>query len=304
MPPIDLDVDQWILERVGYVLDADGRLGSGIHVVLPDGRTGLLTARHVLVPAVLSGEVSVLPYSRTGCNSIEPISIRICARADCALLVLPATTPTPRLGPNEWDPRTRQKPQIGDSVTLVGAPADWKSPPDPTHRSIETIRTLLYSTRVQAMPSPGFIECGVDETDKDIPRSFHGMSGGPVFDTNHRLIGINTSEIRGNTIGAICATLRGEWSDLLQSEIPYNELPKDFCGVPAKASVSVTMSTPAKGELNLTASLQADLFWSQSTPDHPYGEFGTSTRALASRTARNAAVRLSRNRPSKLSRMY
>ena len=270
------EISTWLLERVGYAIGSTGRGGSGIFVEAPDGRTALLTARHVLIPCILSGEVTVAHYASGKARSVETNALRMASRADAALIFLPPDSVSlPRLSRSDWDPLAAPALSKGVGLISVGAPGIWKSKPDLARRVIDTMKTLLFWTAViDPRDNSGFIVCDVDENIKSLPSTFRGMSGGPVVDTDRRLVGINKGEYRKAPDGRLLATPRDAWKDLYYPFEPPDDMPTDYVrqaailGLKARHEAADPRATP------VDISLACEFLWSPSKPEHQYGEIG------------------------------
>lgn len=272
------EISSWVLERVGYVLGATGRGGSGVFVELPDGRTALLTAGHVLIPAILSGEVTVAHYNSGKAVSVEPAAVRMARRADAALIFLPATLTIPaRLPTADWDPRGGgvAAPKLGDGLISAGAPGAWKAEPDLARRVISSMKTLLFWTAViDPKDHDGLLVADVDEKLQDLPSTFRGMSGGPVFTIDRRLIGVNHGEHRGVSDGRLYAVHRADWDDLLHPFDPPADMPVDFNRQEMGAVLYARHELAPSNSAPVLFTFEAEFFWSPSNPDHQYGEIG------------------------------
>lgn len=264
----------WVMERVGYVLGSTGRGGSGVFVETTDGHTALLTARHVLIPAILSGEVTVAHYLTQTARSVEPSAVRIAARADAALVFVPDGLVPARLSPQDWNPDTEPSVTSGQGVIAAGAPSEWKTEPDLARRVIQSARTLLFWTAVTNPNAQGYVVCDVNEKITSMPSTFRGMSGGPVFDTNRQLVGVNKGEQRGMTDGKLFATPRRAWQDLYVPFMPTKDMPTDYMHQVAGMPLLVRHEDAPPSSDPVLASFLAEYFWSLSNPEHRYGEFG------------------------------
>lgn len=269
------ETSSWLLDRVGYVLGANGRGGSGIFVETSDGGTALLTARHVIVPAVLSGEVTVARYVRESsvARSVEPVAIRMASRVDAALLRIRDAENFPRLAHSEWDPSGSPPLSKGMGVIAAGAPGKWKSEPDAASRVIESMKTLFFWTAVIDPNHDGPIQCDVDDGIKSLPSTFAGMSGGPVIDTHRRLVGINKGEDRDCKDGYLYVTPRRSWDDLYSPFMPA-DLPTDYVRQEALLVKHARPKDAAPDEAAIDVAFRCEFFWSPTSPGHQYGEFG------------------------------
>lgn len=187
-------IQDWIMERIAFVLGADGRGGSGTFVRLKDGTRGVVTARHVVVSCILTGELTVMRFA--GGRSIEPKSIRIDNHRDVAFLELDVgKLPGAEVLEDEWLPGDAAV-DVGMPAIVSGAVGEWKEP-DLERRVIPLTTVLHYWTAVTENEGlSGCIVCDVDERQRELPESFGGMSGGPMVSLDQRLMGVNTAERR------------------------------------------------------------------------------------------------------------
>lgn len=272
------ELSDWIQARVGHVLGASGRGGSGVFVEAPDGRTALLTARHVLIPAVLSGEASVVvPHGPDKGRCAKVVALRAARRADAALLYLETDVSVARITLREWDPRMMPQVLRGQGVVAAGAPGEWKSTPNLDERSIELTRVLLFWTALTETNANGQLQCDVDESVRALPRSFKGMSGGPMFDLQRHLIGINKSEHRDVLDGNLFATRRDAWEDLFHPFEPPPNAPTDYIIQKALHTFRVRPRGSAGDTGTIDAAFLCEFLWSPSEPDYRYGELGRVT---------------------------
>jgi hypothetical protein len=271
------EISGWTLERVGYVLGADGRGGSGVFVEMPNGSTALLTARHVLVRAILSGDIAVAGYIAGVARSVQPVALRISARADGALLFVPGDLQVARLSCAEWDPNSQPQIAKGRPVIAAGVPRCWKDEPDLEKRRINSMKTLLFWTAVVAPPEAGvcdFIQCDIDEKIPGLPSTFRGMSGGPVFSLNQELVGINKGECRGDADGILFSLPREAWRDLYYPLDPTADMPSDYRRQEMGAVFFARDESQPDDAAPVRVQFEGDVYWSESDPTHQYGEFG------------------------------
>ena len=265
-------LSQWILERVGYVLGANGRGGSGIFVETSNGETALLTARHVLVPAIISGELTVAHYASGVARSVEPNALVMARRADAALVYLKNMRDLPRLAKSDWDPQAFPTVSKGIGVVAAGAPGEWKATPDIARRVIEFARTLLFWTAVVEPSLDDSILCDIDEIITTLPSTLRGMSGGPVIDLQRRLVGINLGETRGVKDGFLYVTPRSSWTDIFAPFQPTDDMPDDY--IRQEALMDRIAKHRNSDAPPIRAFFSCEFFWSPTRPEHKYGEIG------------------------------
>lgn len=180
-------------EHLACLFDGKARIGSGMLVSLPDGDTAVLTARHVVLDLTIAGEFNVV-IPALGWRSLEPRSFRVHPRKDLALVRLPAVAK--RVAGIDWDqwvPHRTPIPTVPSTVLAGGLPGEWKGAVDLEHHTIAGIRALGVWSRMEAFH--GTTEPFVLRADSAAaPRSFEGMSGGPVLSADGRLLGVITEE--------------------------------------------------------------------------------------------------------------
>lgn len=264
---------RWVFERVGYVIGADGRGGSGVFVKTPEGRIALLTARHVVFPCILSGEVQVAASIDGKARFKMPRSVRVSATCDAALVTMPDDFQAPAyLEPDAWDPFHHSDPTPGDHVIAAGMPGLWKAEPDLERRRIDGARTLvLWTVARDGLHQGGLIECKADKRIGGLPSTLRGMSGGPLFTISRRLLGVIRLEtISASVDGSLFSTPRCAWVDLFHPWRPDHDVPADLMGV----SVGHDLIRDRAGGFEMPLQIQAELYWSPSEPNLKYGGFG------------------------------
>ena len=133
---LEQEIFSWNMARIGVILGSNGRGGSGVFVQLSNKRIALLTARHVALPAILSGELT-LSHADRG-QSFSPLAITMDKRLDLAYLTLPDDiTIGSYLSQNEWTPEGQPEISKGMTVVACGVPGLLKSLPDVSTRTIK-----------------------------------------------------------------------------------------------------------------------------------------------------------------------
>lgn len=275
------ETQKWIEERLASIFGADGRGGSGIFVYLEDGRLAVLTARHVVVSCVLTGALTI-PISEPPCYSVEPTAIRIDGLNDVALLLIDSGIFSGEaLSFKEWTcPGT--KVYKGMSVITSGDVGEWKQL-DPETRTISLIKVLHLCANVTN--SSGMITCDVDTSIVDLPTSFRGMSGGPLFSINRHFLGVNAEELSCSQGRAILVTPVEKLTNLYTPFRPTENALLDYMRQPAKYEF---WAVEKNGQRRIRMSVCAEYWWSKSSPDVPDGcigriisvQFGTNTPAM------------------------
>lgn len=230
------EVDQlqtYFLECTALLVGGAGRGGSGVVVELDDGSTGIFTAAHVVFACLLSGELTVLPGSMVPARSFVPTWIRLDDITDTALLKVPDNIDIPARVPYaDWRDAVTQAPPLDLLVISNGGVGEWKEGIDVTARTIAKNKVLHYWGPTVAFDSSRKACCiDVDESEQTLPASFAGMSGGPVFSSRKKLLGLNATEVRhltGST-GRLWFTPLKAVGTLLHPFDPGVALPPD-CG--------------------------------------------------------------------------
>lgn len=190
--------NEWIQKRTATVVGDDGRGGSGVYLELENASRAVLTARHVVLRAIISGELTIAPLGWNNTRSVPPRTITIHAEVDAALLRLQNNEDAPEyLSYAEWACQEPSSLEQGTAVICSGAVGEWKTTPDLSTRIIELTMVPQYWTSiVRAADEHGAFCADIDEKKRPLPLSFAGMSGGPFFSLSRRLLGILTTELR------------------------------------------------------------------------------------------------------------
>jgi hypothetical protein len=264
---------RWVFERVGYVVGADGRGGSAVFVRTPEGRTALLTASHVVIRCILTGEIQVAALIDGRGQFKQPLSIRLSIKCDAALLTMRDDFPIPAcLEPTDWDPDRYTEPPPGTHVIAAGMPGMWKAEPDVEKRRIDGGRTLLLWTEAKAVSTLShLIEIRANKRIDGLPTTLRGMSGGPLFTTRRELLGVLNAETLDEAVeGSLFSTGRNAWRDLFHPWVP-DDVPSDLRGVTACCDIAI--GDRDKGT-DIPLQLVAELFGSPSNPNHRHGGVG------------------------------
>jgi hypothetical protein len=154
------------------------------------------------------------------------------------------------------------------------------------------MKTLLFWTAaVEPSNHRGLIVSDVDESCPDLPKTFRGMSGGPVFTLDRELLGINTFEERGPVDGRLYATPCSAWEDVQYPFTPPADMPMDH--QPQKLWAEITAKEKgAKNGPHASFVIFAEFFWSPSKPEHRYGEIGRAICVSAGRTSASRRYRM------------
>lgn len=270
--------NDWIMSHLGSVLGADGRGGSGTFIELADSRLALLTARHVVVRCILTGEMTVLRFRSTSAGaaqSAEPDAIRIDCNKDAAYLLLdPKKFEGDRLPYSSWS-RSQKDVSVGMPVIISGVVGEWKAP-DVTSRVIPQTKVLCYWTSIANQENDRqLMVCDVDESNSELPRSFKGMSGGSCFSLERTLLGVTVHEIRrrpGTKIGEIQVVPINAIRNLFEPfQLPPGS-PVDYMCQKVRGVFWAVREDSSSERVRM--SVNAEFFWSLSNPATQYGRFG------------------------------
>jgi hypothetical protein len=143
----------------------------------------------------------VLPCAKVPGRSLAVTCASIDHKADVGLLHVAGIDAIPSVALEAWDPNAGWTARLGEGVVSSGAPAEWKAEPDLTTRTIRSAGLLHYWSAIIEAPAPpaGLVASDVNARDRRLPRSFAGMSGGPVFSLGRKLVGVLTSEVSQGT---------------------------------------------------------------------------------------------------------
>lgn len=271
----------WIAGHVGCVVSADGRGGSGTFVQLPDGPVALVTARHVVIDCMLTGWLSVARL-RVPSRTAVPLAAWIDPKNDAALLVLrEGTLEGEAVQYAEWSEQ-RDPLAEGMPVVAVGVVGEWKKPDISTRTIPQTHVLSLCSIVVDPEDHLGRLACHVDETLATLPRSFGGMSGGPLLSTSCHLLGVNTDEMRrrpGSNEGTLFATPFANLERLLHRFSRPPDLSGNHIGQVREVTFRAIGVNHPDRWFGLTAVVE---FWSPSDPGEGASRFGRVVALLFS----------------------
>jgi hypothetical protein len=127
------------------------------------------------------------------------------------------------------------------------------------------VTNTSYSGGIAAFSN--LVECSFEE-EPWLPKSLRGMSGGPVYNTGGKLVGLIKGESRGGAKGSLYFTPRSRWGDLFH---PFESEIEDYMG--QKGVASLLVEHHARPEI-IRVNVFADFFWSRSNPDRKHGEMG------------------------------
>jgi hypothetical protein len=279
-------------EHLVVLFDDDVLLGSGTLVTLPDESRAILTARHVVFDLVVAGAFRcVVPH--VGWTSLEPTSLRVDPAADLALVRLPPVVRSGGVPWDSWNPSAAPQAALVGSVVAAGTPGAWKGAVDLERRTLAGVKGLALSVDVELDPPiAGSKAMKVPLSVHDLPKSFGGMSGGPVVDPDGRLLGVVTHESLAGPRRLYGAQLSAARNLVTPFEAP--DAPDDMVRQLAGMIVPVryTDSRSSLGVFHVVGVFEH--FWSRSKPDDPSGrisrlvELGCATAPGSRRFVMNA----------------
>lgn len=258
----------WIQAHLAIVLGAGGRGGTGIYMDLEDGRLAALTARHVVVNCILTGELTVGSLNGPRLQSLVPQEIRIDHSRDAAFLVVARKTHEGEAVPYSESLGSDVEIYERMPVIVSGVIGEWKTP-DTKTRHIPKTPILHFFTNVIDPDRNGYVICRVDETSVQIPASFRGMSGGPCVSDDRRILGICIAEYRrrpGTGDGEIKVTRLSHLRPLFK---PVHRGLNDLT-VHRQVSMDFWAISKETGQ-RVLASVLAQVLSSRSTPDASQG---------------------------------
>jgi hypothetical protein len=260
------ELQTWVLERVGYAFDKNAYGGSGVFVQTHDGGLALLTAAHVVIAAILSGELSIGAYHAGKAHFRPATCITLSSRSDAALVTADGLDVPVYLGVDDWNPSSGPGIDVGMKLVAGGLPGLWKGQRDPARRVVERSRVMLLWTEVSKVRQ---FEVEMVAS-RGLPSTLGGMSGGPLFLFDGQLVGIHMAESRGTRTRSLISTRREAWSDL-HSPLDDLQWPSDLQGPPFRWKQPATYGPD---RIPVVVGFEGWFGTSRSQPSGPRGSFG------------------------------
>lgn len=189
---------EWIFNRTSSIFSEDSLCGSGVPIITLDGRKAVLTAKHVVVRAIWSGEVTIQPFPTIGIRTTIAYNVWIDRVHDLAVVFLrDDQAPVENFIPVGTQPNFAND---GDLISCNGSPFEKNQDAIKKNKKsgIPVFTYFSYITKKLKSGDPIYHRADVLEGQHEIPKSFEAMSGGPVFSATHKLLGINIHEKRGS----------------------------------------------------------------------------------------------------------
>jgi hypothetical protein len=266
----------WSHAHTGLIVTKEKMLGSGILVQHENGYPAFLTAIHVVVQAILSREFAIALFAPTG-TIVEPTAIRFAKGSDAALLSLERESVSAMLDHTEWRASGYADPATGKTVFCIGYPGEQSTPGDLATKKRGTVVGSAVGGIVQEGLTQGLVHVRT-ERGPELPKSFRGMSGGPVIGPGGELVGINTSELQDDpAIASIYYTRRSDWQDLAEAFRPPPEAQTDYLpAYPLTVRVKLGFRSPSTGMLlsTFTTTVFGRVLISAGNPDGTFGAVG------------------------------
>ncbi|MCX5784564.1 MAG: serine protease [Elusimicrobia bacterium] len=261
-------IAEWIDARLAIVIGSDGRGGSGICIETAEGEVAVLTARHVVVDCIRTG--ALLVGRRSQHSTIRPTRIRISSQSDVAYLIVDKNAfQGDYLSYPEW---TKPYASItnSQSVMAYGALGSEKEI-DIEARTISSVKILSYLTKISKFKDD-LITCDIIP-DRDTPKTFKGMSGGPLFDLNGNFMGVLIEEIRRGGESIPTALQIAPVNELKELHVPFQSPLNDYFGEKITAR-TLDIVNPENTGITDKLEVNGEFYWSDKTPDALYGKMG------------------------------
>lgn len=258
----------------GLVVGSNGKGGSGTCVQLEDGKIALLTAKHVVIECLRNtGRVLI---TADNINLQEPLYIRMDSsqQGDAAFLVFRNLAVNPKAVPfAEWS-SNRPDIAVGHRVFTCGFPAAFRRIEE-EDRKIHIMSGFARMEGEILAIEGNRVVSGINETIGGIPSTLRGLSGGGLFSSDDRFIGIVVEEKRRGSKSRVelYSLLPGEFTELYTPfTMPADAPAGGFFG--EDRSVLLELQKPDGSGIQAIVGAKAQCYWSRTNPDHKYGRVG------------------------------
>jgi len=250
-------------------------IGSGLLVEHRNQYPAFLTAVHVVIQALRASEFRVALFDGPD-RVLTPSAIRFAKGSDAALLSFEKAKVAGMLSFADWGALTYPDAAQGETAFCIGYPGELSKSGDPTTQKKGTVFGTVLAAEVQSGLSQNLVHA-VIARGPAMPRSFGGMSGGPVIGDDGRLLGINTAEEQADPMKAhIFFTRRRDWEDLANPYLQPAGSPTDYWKYDEKFSIDLELPHPATGKpiAQFRANFFGRVLISESARDKPLGALG------------------------------
>jgi hypothetical protein len=243
---------------------------------MSDDEVALLTARHVVLPQAAAGELTIRPAFGFAGRSVEPTRIRVDMRNDAALLFVPRDLHCKPIPFARWNPALPPTATKGQRIISCGLPGAFKGEVDLAERVIGSSKVVHFWTTILDPRDPrGDIVCDVSPNTRNLPASMGGVSGGPAFGFDARLLGINRAQIQN----PLAPNLRVLPLDRVQSLVNMMQPPPALMDYTTEdwilPTIVCTLGKP--GARPMLIEFMATFYRSIGSPNHPDGRIGDVT---------------------------
>ena len=262
--------NHFAMAHMGTIYNRFGPLGTGVFVETADG-IALLTAKHVALPALLFGPPSIGDCI-SGQESFPVGYIRIASDVDAALMYFdPEHHTTGALTSAAVQAAMEESVSIGDEIVCCGLPREMAKNIDSTNKKVESSVALQVFSEIRSVTT-GSLEC-TPPMDKRLPPTYGGMSGGPAFTSDGRLLGIVQAEVRkgADPVHTIRVTPAPRLRQLFFPSLPPGNWQTDYWQQSVGMNFDLRLVIGKKLEI-LPGTVEFRLIHS---PSDPYSENGT-----------------------------
>lgn len=266
------DVVRDLAKVSGLIVGRNGKGGSGTCVQLSDGTVALLTAKHVVIECIRNtGEIAIAaPFSGVGFQQPRSISMDSSQQGDAAILVFNGlVAEIPAIPFASWT-ANHAEIAVGLRVFACGFPGALRK----LEGSKLTPAFAYLGDKISSIQGNA-VACGINETIKDMPSQFGGMSGGGLFSAEGDFLGVIVEESRRLTQsrGELLSLLPGAFEELYKPYSMPPDVPKGGYYAEERSFV-LDLLKPDNSGIQATVGVLAELYWSMTDPNHKYGRIG------------------------------